>query len=191
MQDQHTDGFDLDPALNELASALGRLEPATPSGDRDAMLFELGRANGRRAARRVTWCTSLASVLLAVLVTVPVLRLLDTASHVSGQPSVASGPASDAKERSAMQSRVGAMDPPGARSDEPVVLVSSAPAPSSVFVLRQRVLRDGVDALPEASPSGLPTRNLRPGDNLIDRPTDRAPFERPRLFGPTTPGEPS
>lgn len=73
----HKDNQGLNPALSELESALGDLAPVNEgtlgegSGQRDQLMFAMGRAAAVKRARRSQFGTALVALLVGTLVTLP------------------------------------------------------------------------------------------------------------------------
>ena len=66
----------IDPALDELASALGGLQPDAPAADCDRMMFRLGEATGRRRVRRQQWVSTVAAGVCGLLLALPAAEWL-------------------------------------------------------------------------------------------------------------------
>jgi hypothetical protein len=132
-----------DPELRQLETALAGLAPRPAEVDRDRLMF----AAGRLSAARTRWVLPLASASLAsaaTLLAVLILYRPPTRFVYVPAPQV----------------------PLSAPSSGSPVPESQPPASADYILLRNRLLNEGVEALPslppDPSPAGTPDRMMRP-----------------------------
>jgi len=132
--------------LDEFEAQLAALRPAASSVDRDALLYEAGRAAGSAAPRRAKtfarWLSPLVTAAsLALAATFAVLWWNE--SHRPA-PQIAQ-PTTPAPT-------------PQAVDDEEEILIAEVASPEESYLhLRQVALREGVDAWPRRVPVGTTT----------------------------------
>lgn len=211
---RHEDG--LTPALSELESALSGLSPSG-AGDgenarRDELLFALGRAAGRRSARRRQVATAVTALLVGALLMLPWRLGADDGANNDGLPGRV---VSDAGGDGNVNRSIGegsASPPAGLRGDRDngddadgdgrrdSLTVATSPRwsvgrafasligeeahadgradapPASYVALRQRVLEEGLDALPAASASRRDASGLNDVSRLRPPVDEAQPF---------------
>lgn len=159
----------LTPAQQELEAALRQLQPAQPSLDRDQLMYRMGRAAGQRQVRRWQGATTLASIVLAALILVPPHHTVPQPSPI---PQFAAG-TEQVEPEPALETVDDAVLLPAPALPPVTDRLVSATRPRfvaySYMALRQRVLIEGIDALPDPVASGppLPQPTLR---ELLDLP---------------------
>ncbi len=136
----------LTPAEHELASALGGLQPAATSIDRDRLMFRAGRASVHRRGRLWQGATgSLALALAVSLVVRPAPRQVERIVTVAQAP------------RTQEARRVASMDADRWPRD-------ARPIQAGYLRLRNAVLTHGVAALP--TPHVSPARRVEQAESL-------------------------
>lgn len=160
-----------DPGLTEVEAALGSLSPSAGRLDRDRVMFEAGRASVRRSpVRGVLWPSIAAGLALVALGEAAWLvgrpgadpRSVERVVVVQDEPAPAEEPRivrtpnpepPDEVVILHRSSRKG----PAAWADRPL----PGPSDSSPAALRMRVLRLGIDGLPEPPPLPVALRAER------------------------------
>jgi hypothetical protein len=135
----------IDPGLNEIAAALGALQPNPPALDRDRILFQAGRAS---AGRPWLWLatTAAATLVAAVLAGVLVFRPAPPpVVQIVYKDPPAPTPAPPPQDQA----------PPAPPESEPPA--PSYPWPQTPYGrLQDRVLRWGLDGLGDPPPAAPP-----------------------------------
>jgi hypothetical protein len=144
----------IDPGLNEVASALAALRPNPPALDRDRLLFRAGRASAPRpwfwraaTAVAATAALALAGVLIFRPAPPPVVQVV----HIRDE--APPPPAAPPKDE----------PPPAPAESEP----PARPYPWTMTPytrLEDKLLRWGLDGLPEPTPSAAPAETV---DSLL------------------------
>ena len=156
----------LSPNERELEARLGRLHPASPAIRRDALMFRAGQAAGQRLARR--WRVATTTLLACGL--------------VAGWPRPAFRNGADTRQRlvSATTS-----SPPAPAVTHPapagtLPVVASVPLPrravAHYLLLREQVVREGLEALPSVRWAPLPEAALMTAGAWRPRGAEAAPL---------------
>jgi hypothetical protein len=168
MQDQSlNDG--LTAAERELEAALGGLRPAVPALDRDGMVFAAGRAAGRAESRRQTRCWQAAAAALALAAGLSLVLRAGPGTHpdtpyAPHAPLVVHQPPPEP----APPQRAPLASPTVVSAGPMASFWLMRPAPGTYFDLRDKVLRRGLDALPQPT-SEAPTHQPTISE-LLDSP---------------------
>ena len=162
---------ELNPAERELAAALRRLRPSAPGLNRDELLYAAGMAAGRRVVRRWQVSTALLGGLAAAALLAPMILPMKSGGAAPGtwvpgpapvrvvnptppgpptsrSVSPANGLASATNSSSAPMNALPSATPAVATTrvmDAPW----RKPSAADYLALRNRVLREGLSALPE------------------------------------------
>lgn len=181
-----------DGGLNEIAAALGSLAPAQGTIDRDRLMFLAGRDSVRRSpVARVAWPSIAAAFALvalgeaAILVYRPVAepriveRVVVLEASPAEEPRIERQPIPEPPAEVVILHRSSRKEPDFV--DRPL----PGPSDSSPAAVRMRVLRLGIDGLPEPPP--LPVAMLP----LNEAPTPTGRSFRANLDRLLDPGESS
>jgi len=148
----------LTPAEDELAAALGALAPTRPAIDRDRLLYQAGRAAGRRTARLWQGASAVLAACLVVAVVVPAGGPTEPGANIANRP-----------DRSTEVPIA-----PAGRNDVAPAPGPASPLGGSYAQLRDAVLAHGMEALPPMVESS-PAAELTPDDAMIAIATRRRP----------------
>jgi len=159
-----------DPALSALESSLAELAPQQAAIDRDRLLFEAGRASALRRGMR-SWIWPGTSALLAVVLLALAARIArgpaERIVYVVRESQPAADPLAGGSHQAELVDEGTGGQGFAARDDRPPEGNSPGFDALSYFALRQRVLTEGVDAIPELSTGG--SRGEQPASGVTPR----------------------